>query len=553
MLMAKMKRMSSYNSNRGWFVVLLAVVFLASVAQADRPGWESQDVDLRISGGARIKSVKYPPGTRLPLLTRRDGYSGHLPETTILHPDVDSGFSMFTQMPAGAAIAYVIDSSPLNGFVPWIAVAVTDEGAGELELDAVSQSSVVGRRLVEEPETAYGIGIFDTGASTHIISSDDALRTGLLDYKPSLITDNPIEVLGVTGTATMWVSQPLGLFIGGLNAIDPNGLKLDETVMIGQTNVSVGVGDPIESPNVPTVVGSPMSVFFTAVLRNDKQITIVRDGEEFTGPEITLFQADDPEIPDYSGRIPLELRPSGSVAVQYFPDILDPFGSDFGSPMSPSAMTSFLPSQSLFFASSVDLAFGSKSAIDKDGFMVDTGAQVTVISETIAARLGLRSDDAAFEVEIVGVTGDSIMAPVFVIDSLDITAAPDWLSFTNIPVVMLDVDSPEGGVMDGIIGMNLFNTFNLVLRGGGLPDYGGHRLDFEPIAPKPIGDIAPGIGDGIVDLRDINALADLWLITPASLLWNPSADIAPQGAPDGIINFLDFALIAEHWLATTER
>jgi len=552
MLMAKMKRMSSYNSNRGWIVVLLAVVCLTCVSRADRSGWKCEDVDLRISGGARIKSINYPPGTTLPLLTRRDNYSGNLPETTILRLDEDSGFSMLTQKPAEAVIAYVIDSPPLNGFVPWIAVAVTAERSDELELDAVPQTSVVGKRLVAEPETAYGIGIFDTGASTHIISSDDALRAGLTDYKPSLITDNPIEVLGVTGSATMWVSQPLGMFIGGLNAIDPNGLKLDETMMIGQTNVSVGIGDPIDSPNVPTVVGSPMSVFITAVLRNDKQITIVRDGEEFTGPEITLYEADDPEIPDYSGHIPLELRPSGSVAVQYFPDILDPFGSDFGSPLSPSAMTSFLPTQSLFFASSVDLAFGGKSAIDKDGFMVDTGAQVTVISETIAARLGLRSADADFEVEIVGVTGDSIMAPGFVIDSLDITATPDWLSFTNVPVVMLDVDSPEGGVMDGIVGMNLFTTFNLVLRGGGLPDYGGHRLDFEPIPPRPIGDIAPGIGDGIVDLRDINALADLWLTTPESLLWNPDADIAPQGAPDGIVNFLDFAVIAGNWLATTE-
>jgi len=551
MLMAKMKRMSSYNSNRVWIVVLLAVVFLASVAQADRSGWESQDVDLRISGGARIKSVNYPPAGTLPFLTGRDNYSGYSPETTIFRPDADSGFSLLAQQPDGAAIAYLIDSPPLNGFVPWIAVAVTDERSDELEFDAVPQTSLVGKRLVAEPETAYGIGIFDTGASTHIISYDDASYTGLLDYKPNLITDNPIEVSGVTGSATMWVSQPLGLFIGGLNAIDPNGLKLDETVMMGQTNVSVGVGDPIDSPNVPTVVGSPMSVFFTAVLRNDKQITIVRDEVEFTGPEITLFQADDPEIPDYSSHIPLELRPSGSMAVQYFPDILDPFGSDFGSPLSPSAMTSFLPTQSLFFASSVDLAHGSKSAIDKDGFMVDTGAQVTVISEAIAARLGLSSADADFEVEIIGVTGDSIMAPGFVIDSLDITAVPDWLSFTNVPIVMLDVDSPEGGVMDGIIGMNLFTTFNLVLRGGGLPDYGGHSLDFEPIPPRPIGDIAPGIGDGIVDLRDINALAGLWLTTPESLLWNPDADIAPHGAPDGIVNFLDFALIAEHWLATT--
>ena len=160
----------------------------------------------------------------------------------------------------------------------------------------------------------------------------------------------------------------------------------------------------------------------------------------------------------------------------------------------------------------------------------------------------LRSE---YEVEIIGVTGDSIMAPVFVIDSLEITAVPEWLSFKNVPVVLLDVASPEGGTLDGIIGMNLFTNFNLVLRGGGLPDYGGHSLDFEPITPRPLGDIAPGIGDGIVDLRDIAALANSWLATPESLQWNSAADIAPVGAPDGKIDFLDFAVMAENWLATT--
>jgi hypothetical protein len=99
--------------------------------------------------------------------------------------------------------------------------------------------------------------------------------------------------------------------------------------------------------------------------------------------------------------------------------------------------------------------------------------------------------------------------------------------------------------------MNLFTNFNLVLRGGGLPDYGGHSLDFEPIAPRPLGDIAPGIGDGIVDLHDIAALASAWLTTIESSQWNSAADIAPIGAPDGRIDFLDFAMMAENWLATT--
>ena len=40
--------------------------------------------------------------------------------------------------------------------------------------------------------------------------------------------------------------------------------------------------------------------------------------------------------------------------------------------------------------------------------------------------------------------------------------------FNEVPVVLLDVNSPEGGTLDGIIGMNLFVDFNLIVRGGGL-------------------------------------------------------------------------------------
>lgn len=549
--MVKMKRMRSYNSNRDWLVVLLAVACLSSVAQAGRPDWHCQEVNLRVTGGASIRAIKYPPNKVLPLLSKRDNYPKSAPTKMLFNPRLDSQFRPLAELPTAAVIATVIDSPPLNGFIPWIAIVLTDERLGVLELDAVPQFSVMGKRLAAEPETGYGIGIFDTGADAHIISAVDAAQTGLHDYKPSLLTESIIEMSGVTGSASVWVSRPLGLFIDGLNAIDPNGLILDDATMVGQTNISIGVGDPIDSPNLPTVIGSPMSVFITAVIRNDNQITIVRDGEEFTGPEMSFYQGDEQEIPDYPNHIPLELRPSGSVAVQYFPNILDPFDPDFGAPMIPSVMTSFPPSQSLFFASSVNITDEGKSAIHKDGFMLDTGAQVSVISEAIAARLGLNAAEAEYEVEIVGVTGDSIIAPVFVVDSLDITAVPEWLSFKNAPVVMLDIDSPEGGTLDGIIGMNLFTNFNLVLRGGGLPDYGGHSLDFEPIAPRPLGDIAPGIGDGIVDLRDIAALANSWLTTPESLQWNSAADIAPPDAPDGRIDFLDFAVMAENWLATT--
>ncbi len=114
--------------------------------------------------------------------------------------------------------------------------------------------------------------------------------------------------------------------------------------------------------------------------------------------------------------------------------------------------------------------------------MLDTGAQVTVIGSRMAARLRLRPDEFDFEVEIEDVTGTVVMYPGFYIDSIEIPALGDWVSFTNVPVVLLDVSSPEGGTLDGIIGMNLFSDFNLILRGGGLSLEGDPSLEFEPIS-----------------------------------------------------------------------
>ncbi len=165
--------------------------------------------------------------------------------------------------------------------------------------------------------------------------------------------------------------------------------------------------------------------------------------------------------------------------------------------------------------------------------MLDTGAQVTVIGSRVAARLRLNPDDAEFEVEIQDVTGETVSIPGFYIDSIEIPALGEWLSFTNVPVIWLDVASPEGGTLDGIIGMNLFTEYNLVLRGGGFFLTDDPTLEFEPVPPL-----------------DLAAFADAWLATPQSPSWNPRADLAPP-TPDDLINFLDFAVFAEHWGETT--
>lgn len=544
-----MKRMNTHNPIRGWLIPLLVVFLcLASVVQAERPGWQHQEVNWRMSGGTRIKAINHPQGKTPPLFTQQETYKPTKPRTKLLRLEADSRLALFNQQLTAPIYAIVIDSPPVDGFVPWVVVSITDKRLDELEFDGVPESSLLGRHPIGvDPQTDYVIGIFDTGASAHVMGYANATKTGLYNNSKKFLTSNTSVISGVIGAVDAWVSQPLGLFIDGFGTIDPNGLLRDLSNMRGESNVAIMVGqNPGDRSDLPTAIGSPLSVFFTTVIYNDKQITVNRNSDEFISPEIRIYEHEDPCIPSYPNTIPLELRPLGAYAVQYIPSLEGFF--EFP-PASPSVIIGNL-AQSLFFVHSVDLAEGNKKAIDKDRFMLDTGAQVTVIGSRVAARLDLDIANPEFEVEIQGVTGGIVTMPGFYIDSLEIPALGEWLSFTNVPVVLLDVASPEGGTLDGIIGMNLFVGLNLVLRGGGLFLQDEPILEFELIPASLTADIAPKGGDGVVDFLDFAVFAEAWLTTTTSTNWNPKADLAPQLNPDGSVNFLDLAILAEYWLNT---
>lgn len=544
-----MKRNNSNNLIKAWFALLpIVVVCWVSVILAARPGWQRRDVSWRTTGGSRIKGI-YFDKQKAPIFREQASLHKTSPIQKTKRIVTASQLLGPLNLLSGTVTVTVIDSPPVDGFVPWVVVSVTDERLDELELDGVPESTMIGHPPDGiDPQTDYIVGIFDTGASANVMGHADATKVGLFNDPEKFITSNTSIISGVIGAVEAWISQPLGLFIDGLGAIDPNGLLPNTSSMRGESNVSIMVGqDPGDMPDLPTAIGSPLSVFFTTVINNDKQVTVTKNGEDFTGPDIFLFyDKDDPQIPSYSNTIPLELRPAGAAGVQYIISIDDVF--EF-SPASPSVIIGNL-SQSLFFVHSVNLVEGGKKAIDKDRFMFDTGAQVTVIGSKIAALLAIDINSPEFEVEIQDVTGAVVIAPGFHIDSIEIPALGEWLSFTNVPVVFLDVASPEGGTLDGVIGMNLFTGFNLVLRGGGLFLEDDPVLKFEYIDNRIVADIWPESGDGVVDFRDFAVLADAWLTNSESSNWNPKADMAPLSSPDGIIDFFDLALFTEYWLNT---
>jgi hypothetical protein len=552
------KGINSYKPFRICFALLLAAILCGStVAEGNKRGWQREDVNWRLSEGNRIKGIYYPKEKR-PVFLEKYRKEKHAPRRKKIRPGkAASQLSSAVQTAAAPIFTTIIDSPPIDGFIPWIVVTVTDERAEELDLESDQTTTIVGNPPPGyNPISDFVVGIFDTGASAHVMGNGDAIQSGLFAGEPDLVSDNTIQVAGVIGDVNTWVSQPLGIFMDGLGIINFSEQLSTMSGMVGQTNVSILVGQGGEPVDLPTVIGTPLAAYYTAVFHNDEQIVITHKNEHYITPSITFHEHDDSAIPSYSKIIPLELRPLGGLNVQYIPDF-DIFGNlldlnfdfDFSTPQVPSTIVGNL-SQSVFFVHAVDITEGGNTAFDKNRYMLDTGAQVTVIGSRIAARLGLNPAAAEFQVEIQGVTGESETKPGFYIDLLQIPALGEWFSFTNVPVILLDISSPEGGTLDGIIGMNLFVDFNFVLRGGGLFLQDDPRLELEPLGYRMIADIGPPSGDGIVDSLDLAAFVKAWLATPASGDWNPKCDMAPLSSPDGIINLLDFAVLAEYWLQT---
>ena len=509
---------------------------IAGAGRASGAGWQREEVQWRLSGGEQIKAISYPEDKPAQTSNRRQPEK---PAKKLILPETTQRKATQLETTAGPVWANVIDSPPIDGFVPWVAVEVTDARGTDEEFEAVIENSITGSFLTGNPQSDYAIGIYDTGASAHVMGNAAALQAGLFSGI-GYVTDNPTTISGVTGEAEAWVSYPIGVFIDGLGAIEPNGLLWDRSGMMGQSNVAIVVGQGDDPVDLPTAIGSPLSAYFTAVFYNDTVITVTRGVDEFTAPDIHIYEQDDPDIPTYANTIPLELRPLGAVSAQYVSWFdIDTFEFE---PISPSILIG-ISSQSIFFVASVDLYEGTHSAIDKTRFMFDTGAQITVIGSRIGARLGVNPASPDFVVEIMGITGGTITAPGFYIDAIDIPALGEWLSLTNVPVVLLDIPSPEGGTVDGIIGMNLFVDLNFVLRGGGLFLQDDPSVEYEPIS-RLAGDIAPGIGDGVVDMLDLVAFAEAWLADPLSPSWNGRADMVG----DAIINFRDFAILAQNWM-----
>lgn len=126
--------------------VLAATVLSAHAAFAQTPpGWVREGVEWRVVPGWQIRGLAYPQGTAPPLGKRQGPRAAHrqaLPAEKAKQRPVRPAFAQATRGGRQTASSVlVIDSPPVDGFVPWVPMAVTGQHGSLYEPDAVFTTS----------------------------------------------------------------------------------------------------------------------------------------------------------------------------------------------------------------------------------------------------------------------------------------------------------------------------------------------------------------------------------------------------------------------------
>jgi hypothetical protein len=296
----------------------------------------------------------------------------------------------------------------------------------------------------------FAVGTFDTGAMP-ISFSAGAEDTFRQMYRPI-----PIKVYGgaqaegVGGLVSGDVSMPGLIMADGIHALPPgfDGSTLSHAPVhlssqsAQVTGVQAFIGTEDGSPDLPTITGMPI---------------LSKSGMNPSGlaAEIALQGY---QVSQGYGKVTTEpdlwfVSPSTQLAAG--PHDLGPYQI----PMTLSGTDNHLnPGSSVTLAptlvqTNVKLVLQGAS-VSGQKFLFDTGAGISVISTAEAKALGVNLSNPAGTIDVQGVGGVATV-PEYNLDALVLPlSGTDTLTFTNVPVYVLDV-APG---IDGILGMNLWNT-----------------------------------------------------------------------------------------------
>ena len=376
----------------------------------------------------------------------------------------------------------------LGGFVPFVGIGLTrkfqtfDNDPTGTFFIADREDSWTGTPMGPGGTPYFDLALLDTGAATHILTQAAAsasgfgIATSFSGQPDGFAGTNFQTIFGASGSISLRINDPLAIFAAGLGDGSSNGATLTMTTsaMRGQSSVALLEGD--EDWTLPNILGLPMAAQHGIAIRNSEPQIFQHQGRTVRTPNIDFIERGSGAEEDILRRTDLRIRPSaGFIQGPFYVQNFDLFSGDFHeNPLSPSVVEN----GGLFVE--VDLTNGTESLADKE-LLFDTGADLTVLSSVTARRLGFDAliDQPDFVLEVEGAGGVSGGVPGFYIDELNIDTVGGSFTMQNVPVAVLDLPNPNdpGNVVDGILGMHLFNGRDIVIdanpavspAGGGPP------------------------------------------------------------------------------------
>ncbi len=351
-----------------------------------------------------------------------------------------------------------------EGFLPFVGMALTDKydtfDTSATFFIAKGYSAPVGQPLGPGSSAYYDIALLDTGAATHILTSQ--ATAGFNIDAEGFDGTNFQAIGGATGIIDLRINDPLGVFVGGMGVRTGAGasLTMDFPFLHGQTNIAT-LSAPAEW-TLPNIVGLPMAAQHGIKIRNSDPQIFTLQGRTVRTPDIEFFELGQGVNQGITRRVPLVLKPgAGFIQGPLYVQNLDFSTLDFHeNPLSPT----IVESGGLFVE--LDLADGANALNDKE-FLFDTGASLTVVSEQTAVRLGFDPilDTPDFELSVEGSGGVTAGIPGFFVDELRLDSIGGSFVLHNVPVAVLDVTNPNdpGNVVPGILGTNVFANRDLVI------------------------------------------------------------------------------------------
>lgn len=370
--------------------------------------------------------------------------------------------------------------TPLGGFIPFVGIGMTNESKtlddldlGSIPFIADAEYSVGAPLLGAGGTPHFEMALLDTGAATHIITHEAFL--GFDIEGAGLRGENIQQIGGATGFVDLEINDAAGIYTAGLGDRTGAGAKLtmNANAMRGQSSFAT-LTAPEEEWKLPNILGLPMAAHHAISIRNDQPQIFQHQGRTVRSPNVKFIDLGTGASEGISRRAPLILNPGiGFIqGPQYVFNLgIDDIFTGGGeiaindNPASPSVVQDTNGNGGGLYLD-VDMANGTRSFEDRK-MLFDTGADLTVVSQITAARLGFDAvlDKPDFVLEVEGSGGVSTGVPGFYVDELNIDTVGGTFTLQNVPIAVLDVTNPNdpGNVIDGIIGMHLFTGRNLVI------------------------------------------------------------------------------------------